>query len=644
MKKLSFIFLSIFILTFPVSVTLSEGFSILSSFFLLSYKIQNRAKPNLPKELYVLIAMYTVLFFTGVFQNSEIPLFKKLFRSEISYVWMLFPFWTAFELADEYKKEIIRVSAVSFLIVIFSGFVSVFTDFRLAVWFQNGFRIPPSSRLQHFAGNILGLNTYLPVGLMNTHLTFGGLLGIFFTGVFLFSCYCVFIRFRKERMALFILKSASVFILFAVYLFVLFYNQSRSVWIGCTFSLLLIPFYSDFLKVLSGRLFLKNRISFQKTVLFSVLLTVLFSGAFFLIQKNWMLQRALFEAGKKNTTENQRYFIYRPTLDLISGNFWTGTGSGAFRKSHEKASERYILNYEQLWYEMYITPRGHAHHDLLHIQSVGGVGASLFYILFWILIFRRLIFFKNRISASFFSGFTVLFTAGFFQCYMQDAEVLLPFYVFTGIYCALTERNIRREFLKNDILYPSLTVILLIFISLFFILKKTSDAPDAVYSRKIRDTDPVTAEKVLSSLSGSRTEKISADAAEKGFSIEGCLTHRYSRNNPAPRKEDYSVALDIDGDFDNPPLKVTVQVIERDSFDQDQLYRAHEKRVLKSFTFTLKKGRNILNFPGLLSELHSNQFPENVYFRDFHFRFVPARTKEMNLPRFDFGRLCDVKE
>ncbi|HNI99083.1 MAG TPA: hypothetical protein PL169_23675, partial [Leptospiraceae bacterium] len=116
MKKLSFIFLSVFILTFPVSVTLSEGFSILSSFFLLIHKIRNREKPNLPKEFYALLILYAVLFFTGVFQNSEIPLYKKLFRSEISYVWMLFPFWTAFELGNEFKKEIIRVSAVSFLI------------------------------------------------------------------------------------------------------------------------------------------------------------------------------------------------------------------------------------------------------------------------------------------------------------------------------------------------------------------------------------------------------------------------------------------------------------------------------------------------------------------------------------------------
>lgn len=645
MKKLSFIFLSVFILTFPVSVTLSEGFSILSSFFLLIHKIRNREKPNLPREFYVLLAMYSVLFLTGVFPNSEIPVFKKLFRSEISYVWMLFPFWTAFELGNEFKKQIIRVSIVSFLTLLISGAVSVFSSFRLAVWFQNGFKVPSSARLQHFAGNVLGLNTYLPVGLMNTHLTFGGLLGIFFTGIFLFSLYSIYFRFRKQGRAVFLLKTVSVFIIILVYLIVLFYNQSRSVWTGCIFSFLLILFSSKFLRMQIRRLSVRRKISFRKAFLFFLLAGFLFSGgSYLLIQKNWMLQRALYEAGKKNTTENQRYFIYRPTLDLISENFWTGTGAGAFRKFHERASEKYILDYEQLWYEMYITPRGHAHHDLLHIQSVGGIFASLFYILFWILIFRRLLCFRNSLSASFFSGFTVLFTAGFFQCYMQDAEVLLPFCVSAGMYCALTERNIRNEFHKKDILYPSLTVISLIFLSLLMTVRKVSDSPSEVYSRKIRDTDPLTAEKVLSSLSGSRREKISMEAAEKGFSIEGCLTHRYALKNPLPRREDYSIAAEIDESAENPPVQVYVRAVERDSFDQDQLYRAHSKKDLKTFVFSLQRGRNILRFSGLLSEIPSGQFPDNIYFRDFHFRFVPSGKGDMDLPRFDFGRLCDAKE
>ncbi|HNO24961.1 MAG TPA: O-antigen ligase family protein [Leptospiraceae bacterium] len=645
MKKLSFIFLSVFILTFPVSVTLSEGFSILSSFFLLIHKIRNREKPNLPKEFYALLILYAVLFFTGVFQNSEIPLYKKLFRSEISYVWMLFPFWTAFELGNEFKKEIIRVSAVSFLILLLSGAVSVFTPFRLAVWFQNGFSVPSSARLQHFAGNILGLNTYLPVGLMNTHLTYGGLLGIFFSGVILYFLWSIFLFFRTKVSSGALLRVFSVLILTLIFLSVLFYNQSRSVWIGCVFSFLIFPFSSDFLRAQIRNLFQKRKFSVRKLFLFFFLFGILFSGGIYLlIQKNWMLQRALFEAGKKNTTENQRYFIYRPTMDLISKNFWTGTGSGAFRKFHEQASEKYILEYEQLWYEMYITPRGHAHHDILHIQSVGGIFASLFYILFWLLVFRRLLHFRNSISASFFSGFTVLFPAGFFQCYMQDAEVLLPFFVSAGMYCALTEKNIRDRIHRKELLYPLLTVISLIFLSVFLTFSRISDSPFEVYSRKIRETDPLTAEKVLSSLSGSRKEKISLDSAEKGFSIEGCLTHRYAVKNPAPRQEDYSIALEIEESSENPPVQVQVHAVERDSFDQDQLYRAHSKKDLKNYEFTLQKGRNLLRFEGLLSDTPSKQFPENIYFRDFHFRFVPLKKKEMDLPRFDFGRLCDVKE
>jgi O-antigen ligase len=97
------------------------------------------------------------------------------------------------------------------------------------------------------------------------------------------------------------------------------------------------------------------------------------------------LKRALEDSISDNTTENQRYFIYKNTIDIITDNPFFGVGVGNFTQIHKEYSESMANKNPELYYELSVTPRGHAHNDLLHFFSTGGIFSVTLFLLFWLL-------------------------------------------------------------------------------------------------------------------------------------------------------------------------------------------------------------------------------------------------------------------
>ncbi|MCB1176061.1 MAG: hypothetical protein KDK36_00660, partial [Leptospiraceae bacterium] len=172
-----------------MSITVSQGFAIISA---LAFVIDSYLKGNLGRRLknrffltalFVYLALLPALF---LHSDSFSYFFKALFKEEISDFWMCFVLLTGHYLSrkEENLRLFTKIFYISSGIILITGLISIFTPFRLAIFLQNGFSLPENSRLQHFAGNLWGIPTYLPIGLMNTHLTFGGILGMSFVGLF----------------------------------------------------------------------------------------------------------------------------------------------------------------------------------------------------------------------------------------------------------------------------------------------------------------------------------------------------------------------------------------------------------------------------------------------------------------------------
>lgn len=621
--------------------------------------------------------VYITLFASYLFHWSSYLHFKDgLFKGEVSDFWFCLIFLTSGFLArePEFLEYFKKSYFISLGILLTSGLVSIFTPFRLAPFVMNGFKLQEGERLQHFAGQFLGINTYLPIGFMNTHLTFGGLLGLFFPGLLAYYIY----KFPDRK------DIKNIFYSFIIFLFsvVLFYNQSRSVWLGLIFAMVVM--------INKWKNFLKEFINKERLIYITLLLSFITATGIFFIQRNWLMKRAITESVITKTTENQRYFIFRNTLEIIYDNFFLGVGPGNFYKKHNEKSEKMVRENQELWYELYITPRGHAHNDFLHLFAIGGILTFICYFFFWFLNIRFFLESEDERDSVLFSGFLVFFPAGFFQCYFLDDEVALPFFVFLGIFCgriiSLTEVQKEKEKILNllrlrksragavfqvealsiknaldalSIYFQKSTatntqinktnsiretlLILCIPLSIIFsyIFWISSKNPSELFYRVVKSDSTEMRDAAQNALDG-RPSSINTHDGTTPFKIDGCLTHTLS-DKPVIRKVPYKIGFKIFDWMKSPPKKVKIGILSRDTFDQDKLYRVHAENLIFEKEYDLQMGENNFEFSEILSSVESEKFPDNVFFRDFQISFTPGEppTEKMDIPPINLSRLCD---
>lgn len=644
--SLSRFFYLLFLLSFPLSVTLSQSAFVLSLLFLIPHwAVLEHSKRRLyfPSAFFWALGIYLSTALAGLVTAPSLGEFaKNLSRGETSDFWMVLAIpvslfhWKRDQESD--RPVLSSYLTISLGLLLVSGIASLFTPYRLGRWISLGFAYPEGERLQHFAGHWGEILTYLPIGLMNTHLTYGGLLGLLGGGFFAYRVLKLgFAKMgsksgsspqatRVDSSIMPVLEYLGVGTVSFAFLLLLFYNQSRSIWIGFLFLVLCLGLGLWVTHILSrkGGYALpapkQGRASRIALVGLGVLVVV---GGIALalpkvMEKNWLLQRAVQDIFAKKTTENQRYFIFRNTFSLIGDHWALGVGNNQFSRFHWKVSESLLEgDHEDLWYELTITPKGHAHHDFLHFWAVGGLPAAIAWLGFWYWIW---VWFYRSLANSRYSpipsstdptlgkimpvesakrpwnawgmGVLVLFPAGFFQCYMLDDEVALPFYALVGILACVnlqTDQDFGkiRKLAVASLLFPLLAG--LIYWRLF-----TLPSIDQVHQRKVT---------------------IENSQNQVQIRVEGCLSHRYG-NPIEPRKDPYALRLDL-ANGQPRPVPVGVGLWDRDSFDQDQLYRAHTTSLLESRQVLLKPGENWLEFPESWVSDHSMGFPGTVRFRDF---------------------------
>lgn len=628
------------------------GLTIATTYPLFFGNQENRETwKRLQIPFFVFLGIYILTLISSLISAETYgPFFKKFIKqSEFGDFWMLFLFPASFLIASKEKNQkllrgfLYASAAISVLL----GCISLFSEVRVGKFVSNGFKYALGDRLQHYSGNIGPIKLYLPIGMMNTHLTFGGLLGLCLPGL----VADWFAGWNEKKGKTFIFKTILIFAGFVV----LFFNQSRSIWLGVGFILLLL--------ILNGNLSLREKLpnlSLRWKLVSGILIFCVFISAGYLFRNNWLIQRSISQIFEVHNTENQRYYIYKNTIPLIRDHLWIGVGGGNYKDSHWKESSQMIFEDEQLWYELYITPRGHAHNDLLHWMTVGGIFAGIFFLLFWGNLFHP--FFQNKLeskkSLSILTiGIFSLFPAGFFQCYLLDDEVLLPFFVFCGIFLGgMSSQKDKTSFDKSKLVYFKIFGAIGIPILLYWLfwIPRLNLKPLEVYNRRVRSVDQAivrTVQKNILKLESTDTQEtlsppdfsdLTFAQARIPFQIEGCLTHRYP-NPPQPRKTPFSFTVYIHPSAQNFPQETEITIVSRESFDQDQQYWAQAEEDLGKIQVSLKTGKNPVLIPNFLLKNSSPEFPNGVYFRDFRITFKGWKEdRKIEFPKLYFGKICDT--
>ncbi|PJZ78899.1 O-antigen ligase family protein [Leptospira neocaledonica] len=640
--KISFYSLLLFLLAFPLSVSASQvlaGLSIFCFIFSPKENFQN-AKTYLFPWAFILGA-YALVFISSLAHWEEYSNFWKTFtrQSEAGDFWLsiLFPIAAVHSSEEKNRRLIYKYLWISFLLILITGIASVFSEYRLGKFISNGFTPAPGDRRQHPAGPLFGLETYLPIGLMNTHLTYGGLISFYIPGLAL-----LLLRKIKEKDLKRII-GFGVLLLFALWVFLL--NQSKSAWLGVL--AVTVYFILSKWKDFYGKL---PRITIARVSIVILLLIGLGGTVRFFYQKNWLLQRTLAQLTEIQTPENQRYWIYKLSLPLLAKNPILGTGGGRFKEASSEVSKTFIQKNEQLWYELYITPNKHAHNDILEFAIVGGWFSGILWIGFFYLLFRKIA--SSALEDGNFPlvGVGFIWVAGFFQCYLLDDEVALPFFALAGILWG-REKETSSKFSKASTIFLILTFLL----NTSFWIWRLSIPAELAYGRQVFASSSFLAKKIERRILPFRnqteerkkriSETISVPASEGNseFSVEGCLTHRYP--NPAKlREENYSFGIYISPEWKNPPTQTSVTVFSEESFDEDKLYWSHRKFDLGIREMGLKPGWNSFVWKETLGLSKITIFPDIVFFRSFKIRFGGSNPENaMDLPVLDLGDLCDFR-
>ncbi|PJZ55098.1 O-antigen ligase family protein [Leptospira adleri] len=684
MERLSLFSLCLFLLSFPQSVSVSQvfaGLTIAATYPLLFLQDGYREQwKKIRSYFLIFFGIYLLVFLSSlVLAESYFPFFKKFLKqSEFGDFWMLLILPASYLTASQKKNQttLRNFLYASAAISVILGLISLFSEVRIGKFVANGFRYAPGDRLQHFSGNIGPIKLYLPIGMMNTHLTFGGLLGLILPGLLLDWLG----QWKEKKNLMFYAKTM---LLLGGWI-VLFFNQSRSIWLG-VFVFLVVATLRGTFSFKENLPEFSNKSKWIAGILF---LTVILSATY-LFRNNWLIRRSVSQIFEVHNTENQRYFIYKNTIPLVKDHPLLGVGGGNYKDSHWKESAKMIEAQEQLWYELYITPRGHAHNDLLHFVAVGGMFAGILFLWFWWKLWDR--FFridpKDTGSLSILTiGILSLYPAGFFQCYLLDDEVLLPFFAFCGIFLAGSQNAVVKK--SEDSISPNaqqtekkesdgthfriftvnflksgytvdfqwkriLKIIAAISIPLLcywlFWLPRLNLEPLEVYNRRVRASDPNLIKTVQKNiLKRELSEDQSSDSnlnvrqASLPFQVEGCLTHRFP-NPPSPRKTPFSFMIYVPSNATNAPKKAEITVVSRDSFDQDQLYWAQGETDLGRIEVSLRPGKNEILIPNFLENTTPKEFPDGVFFRDFRIVFSDFEKEgSVDFPKLYFGKICDT--
>jgi O-antigen ligase len=403
---------SISILSTCFSISISQASLVLSALLYLIIQ-RDKIKVNLnfaiSISLFILIALSTVYNYL----NGANP---QLQSSELKDIFLFLGFIVCHGLLTEDESKIYKSLFYLSILIAVTGIISMLTPYRLSRFLSILLGKNASYIYSHHYGSLFGINLYYPIGLMNTHLSFGG--------IFLFVYPYVFFQFFNS----FINKKKSIFygLLFLCLSIVLILNNARSAIFGCAISIgfgILI-------------FLIENHFNFKKYL--SILLITMISVFLILYSfkdKNPTLSKIINPIfGESKQTDSGRIYIWNASFDMIKDHPFLGIGAGNYNYQTDIYRKNISIQNRETIYFNEVSQKGHAHNDFIHLSLIAGIFAVVIYIL----IFSRIVFLLSNTILSFeekipFFGLIGFFYAGLYQCYFQDDEVVILFWYIFGL-------------------------------------------------------------------------------------------------------------------------------------------------------------------------------------------------------------------
>ncbi len=431
------------ILTYPWSVSISQAGLALA---LLGWAWWAVTRPQLPDALReqapelpllrhpaliaavaIYVAQLLALLYNAATNSGELgftAFFARGWRTELKDVFILgMAFWTAaYASTPEGRRNIPRWFTAAVIILVVAGVISIFSKWRLhklPYHIQHGWEATAAARFQHYLLTVGGVHVYMPIGLTNTHLTYGGMLML----VFPFLTFRVLHVYLERPLALLQWKHLGKIMLLGAAALVFLLNNGRSAILGMLIAVLVGLYWLGITHW--GRKILRLLPILLLAVMALFAADRLSSGVHDRFEK---IVGSLL--GRAKHTDFQRTLVWNGTLTVIADHPVAGVGAGNFSSSIEEHIITFSREQPHLWTAYATAQRGHAHNDMLHFLAIGGPLCLLAYLLFFGLLIHAAL---AREEAGWWRfGVVALLVAGLFQCYMQDDEVLLPFWALVG--------------------------------------------------------------------------------------------------------------------------------------------------------------------------------------------------------------------
>ncbi len=448
------------ILGFPVSVSLSQlGLFLALAGWILQERAARRAADPLASAwrlpfcrspvLLAALAMYGLelisLLLNALLKDGggAWAMIARGLQREFKDLWLMAgAFWIFAYTADERgERRVFRWLEISAWILVLSGLVSVFSRFRLSKFPYHmlyGWVGSEAARYQHhlgtfFADSAARIHIYMPIGFMNTHLTYAALLGFVFPFLllrvlhpFLTTTVTGWAGLRAALATLCAGRGIPLAGLVGATL-VLLLNNGRSALFGLSISLIFALYY--FIRTHWGwRVWRVLPFVAGAAVFFAVLVN--FSPRFH--DRFERIMTAL--AGQEKHTDYHRTFLWQGTLEIVRAHPVIGVGPGAWNEQIDATLLRLSQERPRLWYAYQIIQRGHAHNDFMHLVAIAGPAAGIAFLLFIGLFLYRALGPSATLAYEYWKwGPVLVFFGGLYQCYFQDDEVLLPFWLLVGL-------------------------------------------------------------------------------------------------------------------------------------------------------------------------------------------------------------------
>lgn len=422
MRKYFILFLQASIIGAGISISIGQSFLFLA---ILIFLFQKNKKIHLSAFLYLGSALFLTYFISSLY---HFIFFKKILFTKSSELKDVFLFIGFILVCNLEKEEILKLKK-SFLILILliciEGVLSVFSPVRLSRLITDLFKFNPNYKFAHPIGEVMNIRLHIPIGLMNTHLTFGGILALLTPVCFFQTIY------SKKRFY--------HFTIFILLLFVFILNNARSSIIGTAISI--------FLGIVV-LLFQKNRLNKKILKLAGIFFFMFILLVSFLIQKTELGAKILKPIlGQEKHTDSGRSFIWHSSFKAISKNLILGIGPGNYNE--EISNERNLISEEkkELAFFNEVSQKGHAHNDFFHLMVISGFLAPVFYILIFYFVSLKLFDFRIPFHSKYFY-FSIIgfYFAGSFQCYFQDDEVVILFWYLLGLFEMESHYDISHKF------------------------------------------------------------------------------------------------------------------------------------------------------------------------------------------------------